>query len=710
MSRLVLAATLAAVLPCPLIADDKAEELFAAARRGDAKAVEALLDQGADVNAKTAYGATALHFAADKGHVDVVKLLLKRKANPNAADTFYGATPLTWANMRAHTGVLAELMANGATGGAGLLRSAAAQGKVDLVKAILAHAKPTAEQLTAAWKGTTNAEVIELLKKAGAKEPEKGPAIDPATLTPYVGTFKNPESGEITISAESSGLAVTAGGQRLMTLVRDKDDTFKAEGSATVFDFQRKDGRVTGFALKSGSSPGRPFERVEAKTAAKETALPEAIEPTGVVAKPMNWPQFRGPGATGVADGQFPPTSFDVPKGKNVRWKTPIPGLGHSCPVVWEDHVYITTAVSGDPKAGIKPGQYGDVDSVKDDTEHRWLVICLDKTSGKIVWEKEATRRVPKVKRHLKGTHANPTVATDGTHVVACFGAEGLYCYDRNGQLLWKRDLGKLDSGWFYDPDYQWGFGSSPVIHEDRVIVQCDAGKNSFIAAYALRDGTTVWQTPRDEIPSWGSPTVIAGPERTEVVTNATKFARGYDVKTGEELWRLGKHSEITVPTPFLAKGFIWITSGYRPVQPIYAIRPGAKGDISLKDKNTTNASIAWSKSRGGPYMPTPIVYGDHLYTCGNSGLLTCYEADTGKQLYSERLGGRGGFTASPVAADGRLYFAGEESGVRVVKAGPKFELLAINPLGETCLATPAIADGLLFVRTEKHLIALGRK
>lgn len=710
MPRLLFAAVVVAVSTAPVRADDKAEELFAAARRGDVKAVGTLLDAGVDVNTKSPYGATALHFAADKGHVEVVRLLLKRKADPNAKDTFYSATPVMWAGMHDHAAVLGELIAAGAKGGEDLLRSSAAAGKVEMVRVILAHAKPTPEQLTAAWKASTSNDVIELLKKAGAKEPERSPAGDAEALKPYAGTYKRAESGEVTIEADGGGLAVKADGQRL-TLVRRQGDTFKVEGSEADLVFTRKDGKVTAFTIRVDKSPDREFTRVEpARTVRKEVELTPATEPTGTVAKPMNWPQFRGPGATGVADGQFPPTSFDVPGGKNVRWKTPIPGLGHSCPVVWEDRVYITTAVSGDPKAGIKPGQYGDVASVEDNTPHKWFVLCLDKKSGKVVWQKEACAGVPKVKRHLKGTHANPTVATDGKHVVVSFGAEGLYCYDPAGNLMWKRDLGKLDSGWFYDPDYQWGFGSSPIIFEGTTIVQCDAGKNSFVAAYHLADGKTAWQTPREEIPSWGTPTIVTGPQRTELVTNATKFVRGYDPKSGSELWKLGKNSEITVPTPFLARGLIWVASGYSPVQPIYAIKPGAMGDISLKDKETKNESIAWSKTKGGPYMPTPIVYGDYLYCCGNNGLLTCYEVATGKQVYSERLGGAGGFTASPVAADGRLYFTGEESGVRVVEAGPKFKLLAANPVGETCLATPAISDGLLFVRSEKHLIALGRE
>jgi outer membrane protein assembly factor BamB len=359
----------------------------------------------------------------------------------------------------------------------------------------------------------------------------------------------------------------------------------------------------------------------------------------------------------------------------------------------------------------LRPGQYGDVDSVDDKTKHVWKVLAIDAKTGAVVWEQTACEGVPKVKRHLKGSHASPTVATDGTHIVASFGSEGMYCYDAGGKLQWKIDLGKLDAGWFYDPEYQWGFGSSPAIWSDRVFVQCDVGQGSYIAAFALADGRELWRTTREEIPSWGSPTVIQSEKRAELVTNATKFARGYDPETGRELWRLGNNAEIAVPTPFTATGLIFVTSGYRPIQPIYAIKAGvAEGDITLKDKETSNDAIAWSKAKGGPYLPTPIAYGDHFYVCSNSGILTCYELTTGKQVYQQRLGGSSGYTASPVAADGRLYFAGEDGTVRVVKAGPKYELLASNPLGEVVMATPAIADGMLYVRTQSHLFGLARQ
>ena len=247
------------------------------------------------------------------------------------------------------------------------------------------------------------------------------------------------------------------------------------------------------------------------------------------------------------------------------------------------------------------------------------------------------------------------------------------------------------------------------MLHDGLCILQADLSKDSFIAAFSLTDGEKVWSTPRDEIPSWSSPVVWKNAKRTEIVTNAAQYARGYDPKTGAELWRLAKKSEVTVPVPVLGKDLAFVSSGNRPIQPIIAIKPGATGDISLNGNATANESVAWSTMRGGPYMPSPILYGDHLYTCSNSGVLACYEAATGKEVYRERIGGNA-YTASPVAADGRLYFASEQGDLRVVKAGPTFELLAVNPLGDPCLCTPAISNGTLFVRTQHHLWALGKK
>ncbi len=422
-----------------------------------------------------------------------------------------------------------------------------------------------------------------------------------------------------------------------------------------------------------------------------------------------NWPQFRGRGASGVSEGGPAPASFDAVKATNLKWKTAIPGLGHSSPVTWGNKVFVTTAITSGAKDETRFGLYGDVAPVKDDPKHTWKVYALDSQTGKILWERVASEGIPKVKRHPKSTHADSTPVTDGKYLVVLFGSEGLYCYDLKGKLLWKQNLGVLDSGWFYDPDYQWEHGSSPIIYKNLVIVQADVQKDSSIAAYDIKTGKQVWKTMRDEISSWGTPTVYEGKTRPELIANGSKAIRGYDPLTGKELWRLTPNSEVTTPTPIVAHDLIYVTSGYRPIQPIYAIRLGASGDISLKDGKDSSEFIAWSKPRGGPYMPTPVVYGDYFYTCSNQGVLTAYNAKTGERVYQERLGGKGGaFTASPIASDGKIYLSSEDGDVFVVKAGAKYELLATNPVGEVMMASPAMSGGVFIVRGVKHLFAFG--
>jgi outer membrane protein assembly factor BamB len=695
------------VLAALLFPPNAPEELWEAAKKGDVEAVKSQLAKGVDVNAKTDYGATALHFAADKGNVEVVKVLLKHKADVNTKDTFYSAKPLDWALMRNRVEVVQALVEGGADGADSALRNAATTSNVKLLRALLGAAKFKQAALDSALAVVPagKQEARELLEKAGAKA--AAPAtVEKSDFKAYLGHFRSESGGAVEVKTSDGKLALSFEKGTPLALVAAGKDVFKlASDDSIVCTFKRKDDKVNSLTIKVADRE-TVYQAAAAPTASK---LPvPAEEKPAVVKAPANWPSFRGDHASGVADGQHPPTSWDGAKGTHLRWKTPIPGLGHSCPTIWGDRLFVTTAI-GDPKAVFKPGVYGDVDSVDDRSVHTWKVYGLDRHTGKVLWERTACQGVPKIKRHLKGSQASPTPATDGKHVIAFFGSEGLYCYGVDGTLLWKSDLGVLSSGWFYDKDYEWGFGSSPILYRDRVIIQCDIGKDSFIAAYRLADGQQIWKTPREEIPSWGTPTIVEAPGRTELVTNATKFARGYDPASGTELWRLGKNSEITVPTPFYAQGLIFVTSGYRPIQPIYAIRPGANGDISLPKSETKSDAIAWSLSKGGPYMPTPIVYGEHLYVCTNNGMVTCYDAKTGKQIYRERLDSTGGFTASPVAADGRLYFTSETEGVFVVKAGPKFELLAVNPMSEPCMATPAISDGTIFVRSQHHVWAFGR-
>ncbi len=421
-----------------------------------------------------------------------------------------------------------------------------------------------------------------------------------------------------------------------------------------------------------------------------------------------NWPSFRGINAGGIGEGHSLPNTWDPGTNKNVRWKTPIPGLGLSSPIVWGDRIFLSAAIGESEGAKLRTGLYGDIASVQDATTHRWVVYCLDKRSGKIIWEKVVCSGVPKVKRHPKSTHANSTLATDGKHVVAFFGSEGLYCLDMEGKLLWKRDFGLLESSFFVAPAAQWEFGSSPVIFRDRVLIQCDVLKGSFIAALNVEDGSDVWRTPRNDVPSWGSPTVYAGGKPPQVIVNGFKHIGSYDFETGRELWRLQGGGDIPVPTPIVAQDMVFITGAHGKMAPIYAIRLRATGDISLKVDETSNEFVAWSALRDGSYMSTPLAYGDYLYNCRWNGVLVCYEAGSGKRLYQERLGGgTSAFTASPVAGDGKIYFTSEDGDVYVVKVGTAFEILSKNSLGEACMASPAISGGAILFRTQSHLIAV---
>lgn len=428
------------------------------------------------------------------------------------------------------------------------------------------------------------------------------------------------------------------------------------------------------------------------------------------VASAQDWPSFRGPDAAGVAKSKSLPTNWNAEKPANIRWKTRILGLGHASPIVWGNHVFIATAVSGD--SSTFQTQTRSNAPVPERAPHSWRLLCLDKNNGKIIWEKTAHEGAPRVKRHLKASQANSTPATDGKYVVALFASEGLYCFDIQGKLLWKQDLGVLDPGLHSDAAVQWGYASSPIIYNNLVIVQCDAHAQSFLAAFDLKDGKRVWNVERGEMPSWSTPTIYRGKSRDELITNAPKHIRGYDPLTGKELWRFANDELIVqVPTPFIAHEMFYVTGGWPGGRPIKALRPNASGDISLEAGQNANAHVAWKSERGGPYVPTPIVYGDYLYSCTDKGVLTCFNANTGEQIYQQRINEQSiGFSASPVAANGHLYFAGEDGEVYVIKAGSQYELLAINPMGEAMMATPAIADDMLIIRGRHHVFGIAER
>jgi outer membrane protein assembly factor BamB len=423
-----------------------------------------------------------------------------------------------------------------------------------------------------------------------------------------------------------------------------------------------------------------------------------------------NWPQFRGLEASGVDTNAAAPTHWNLETGGGVLWKTPIPGLAHASPILWGDRLYIATSV-GPGKADLKVGLYGDIDSAKDQESHQWRLVAIDKGSGKVVWDKLGFEGVPRVKRHTKGTHCSSTPATDGKRIAAIFGSEGLFCFDLNGELLWKKDLGPMDSGYYQVPTAQWGFASSPVIHDGKVVVLCDVQKGSFLAVFDLATGKELWRTPRKDVPTWGSPAVTSIGGRTEILVNGWHHIGGYDFATGKEIWKLNGGGDIPVPTPVVSGGFAYFTSGHGNSRPMRAIRLDAAGDITPDDVGGTNAAIAWAHARQGTYMQTPIVVGDYIHGCLDNGVVTCFDAKTGAISYSQRIGtGSEGFTASPVSDGRNLFFASEVGNVYVLPADGKFAVSQKNSMDETCMASPALSDGVLYFRTRSQLVAIGKR
>jgi outer membrane protein assembly factor BamB len=433
--------------------------------------------------------------------------------------------------------------------------------------------------------------------------------------------------------------------------------------------------------------------------------LPAATSAAG------SWPSFRGPGASGANGPMHLPDTWNGARGENILWRAEIPGLGHSSPIVWGQRIFVTTAVSSRGKATFKPGLYGDGDASDDRSPQRWMLYALDKTSGKVMWERVAYEGTPIDVRHMKSTYASATPVTDGRLVIAWFGSQGVHAYDVDGNFRWKVDLGRMNLGAYDIPTYEWGPASSPILWNGLVILQVDTQADSFVVALDAETGDTVWKTDRDELPSWGTPTIAMTSDGPQLVTNASKFVRGYDPRTGKELWRIGGSSKITAPTPIFAGGLFIVASGRAPERPIFAIRPSARGDLTLKNGETASPQVAWSRTGRGSYMPTPIVHDGILYVLANNGVFDAYDVATGAEVYRQRLDPVGsGFSASPVIADGKIYLSSEDGEMLVVAAGRSFKQIASNSMGDLLMATPALSDGVMYVRTAASLFAIGHK
>jgi outer membrane protein assembly factor BamB len=333
---------------------------------------------------------------------------------------------------------------------------------------------------------------------------------------------------------------------------------------------------------------------------------------------------------------------------------------------------------------------------------HRWMVYCLDLQTGKVRWERTAHQGVPQTPRHIKNSYASETPVTDGERLYAYFGNVGLYCYDLDGKPLWSRNLGA------YKTRLGWGTAASPVLYKDRLYVVHDNEEHSFLVCLDKKTGGQVWKVDRNERSNWATPFVWENPLRTELVAAGTGKVRSYDLD-GKLLWELKGMSAITIPTPFAVDGLLFIASGYvmNALRPVYAIRPGAAGDISLKEGEQANQYVAWFQKTGAPYNPSPLFYGDYLYVLKDRGFLSCSEARTGKPVYADQRLPANAFTSSPWAYNGKLFCLSEDGDTFVIQAGPQFKLLGKNSLGEMCMATPAIVRDRLILRTESALYCI---
>jgi outer membrane protein assembly factor BamB len=418
-------------------------------------------------------------------------------------------------------------------------------------------------------------------------------------------------------------------------------------------------------------------------------------------AQTSNWPQWRGQGGSGISTEKNLPAEWN--ETKNIRWKTAIPGRGHSSPIIWGRRIFLTTSIEGSIVPGAeavrhvhKGQEYRHPDSVGADHSYVLKLLCLDTETGKLLWEKTVYEGTVYDNRHRKNTYASTTPVTDGKYVYVSFEAEGLYCYDFEGKRIWKSSVGKIAKGGM-------GPGTSPVLYENLLILQCDQeyGEGSFITAVDKKTAKVVWRVERNHRRSWATPLLIRTPQRAELIASGAESVIAYDPASGKELWRAEGVESNPIPSPVTSHGLVFVSAGSQAKR-LIAIRPVGAGDLT----NTTN--IAWRYDKGTAYVPSPIAYGDYLYLVTDAGALTCLEAKTGKLVYQARLPIPAQFTASPVAYDGRILLFSEDGDGFLLRAGPVPEVLSVNSLGEPIYASPAISSGKIFVRGAIHLYCIG--
>jgi outer membrane protein assembly factor BamB len=422
---------------------------------------------------------------------------------------------------------------------------------------------------------------------------------------------------------------------------------------------------------------------------------------------PDDWTEFHGGAKGGVREDVKLPSEWSTTK--NVAWATDIPGLAWSSPVTWKGKVFLTTVVrEGKPEAvaDARKGLYfGGEKSKAPEETYRWMVYCLDEQTGKILWQKVAHEGKADRGRHVKNSYASETPVVDAERLYVCFGNVGLFTYDHEGNQLWKQPIPSQPTM------MSWGPAASPTAHKGRLYFVYDNDKESYIVCLDGKTGSQLWKQPRQEKSNWATPFIWVNDQRTEIVTAGKNKIRSYDLN-GNVLWELGGMSSITVPTPFVANGLLYVSSGYvmdQKARPVYAIKPGAKGDISFEGDTPNNPYVVWVQRKAGPYMPTPLVYRGLCYVLYDQGTLAAFDAQTGKEVIAKQRfkGKTSGFTSSPWAYDGKVFFLNEDGDCFVVEAGKEFKQVGINKLDELCMATPAITDKSLLIRTASKLYCI---
>ncbi len=701
----------------------KPELLWEAARAGDLARVKRVLDQGIPVDTADRYAATALFKAAAAGHLEVVEFLLSKGADPSVRESFWGQRAVDGALGDDHLEVAGALLAAGAEGREDVFAMAmgTASGAADpkrnqtLARTAIASGPFFESSLEQLRSRRPPAPFDQLLARATSRPDPPPPVLGADQLETYSGNFEGWSDERTVVARVADGkLVVEVDGKEPIVLEPVAEKSFRSVDGSLNVDYFGRFGSIEGIFLggrMQGALRRSVAEPVANATTAHATDETTRAKPPGARRKTTNWPGFRGDNGDGIGDGLSTPESWNLATGDNVRWSAEIEGLGNSSPVIWGDRVYLTTAVATGIEQEVVTGDTGSGADVEEAVEHSWQVLAFDKASGRQLWNTEVGKGVPATRRHFKGSQANSTPATNGDRLVVVFPTAGLACLDRDGKILWHHDLGPLNASNFFDPDDQWGFASSPIIYRDTVILQVDVFGGGYLAAWSLADGRLRWKTERDVATSWSTPTVLEGNPATgtgdELIVNASSI-RGYDPTDGRQLWSLGPNSELVIARPVASEGVAYVSAGYAPVKPVYAIRAGLRGDLEVKP-GEEHGALVWSQPVGGAYMPSPLLYDGLFYVVHHNGRIVAYDPATGDAFYKARFSKGGTFTGSPIANNGRLYIPTEDGLLYVVAAGPEYKEIAVLDFEQPLMATPSISDGILFVRTPSHLYALGQ-